>query len=341
MRPPRARLCCGLMFPCIPPQSRGRSELKEATLAHGGLTLVVLAAGIGSRYGGLKQVDPIGPHGEMIIDYSVFDALRAGFDRVVFVISREIEEAFRDRVGRTVERQCDTAYVFQRIDDLPPGMPVPPGRKKPWGTAHATLCSQPAVHSPFSAINADDFYGRTAFAAIADFLSAGRPGDGVPAYCMVGYRLGNTLTEHGHVARGVCTVDKDGCLLNIREIVRIERADGAARHTEDSTHWSALPLDTTVSMNMWGFRPDLYAELAARFPRFLEANRDNLEKAEFFLPTVVGELIAENRATVRVLKTDEQWHGVTYAADKERVKAAIADMVRQGLYPEKLWEDRT
>ncbi|MBE0696591.1 MAG: nucleotidyltransferase, partial [Anaerolineaceae bacterium] len=224
------------------------------------LTLVVLAAGIGSRYGGLKQVDPVGPSGEMIIDYSIYDALRTGFDKVVFVISKAIEEVFHERVGQVIERQCQTAYVIQRLEDLPGGYSLPEGRVKPWGTAHATSASRSVVNSPFAVINADDYYGRGALIAVADWLrqTPEVTGSGVANFCMVGYRLENTLTEHGHVARGVCTVDEQGYLRGVRELTHIEGDGGQARYTEDGATWHALPLDAVVSMNMWGFTPGLF-----------------------------------------------------------------------------------
>lgn len=302
------------------------------------LTLVVLAAGIGSRYGGLKQIDPMGPSGEIIIDYSVYDALRAGFDKVVFVISRAIEDLFHERVGRTIERQVETAYVFQELTDgLPDGFEIPAGRKKPWGTAHAMYAARGEVSGPFAVINADDYYGRGAYQAIADYLRAPHPQDGVADYALVGYRLGNTLTEHGHVARAVCTVDAAGFLVNAQERTRIERDGDAARFTEDGETWYPLPADTIVSMNMWGFTPDAFAELGARFPGFLAANAANLEKAEYYIPTFVADLIREGRARAKVLATGERWHGVTYAQDKPRVKDAIRDLVAAGVYPERLW----
>lgn len=306
------------------------------------LTLVVLAAGIGSRYGGLKQIDPMGPSGEIILDYSVYDALRAGFDKVVFVISKAIEDAFRERVGKTIEQQIDTAYAFQRLDDVPVDFKVPAGRKKPWGTAHATFASRDAVDSPFVVINADDYYGRTAYQAIADYLRGPHPQDGVADYCMVGYRVGNTLTEHGHVSRAVCTVDTDGYLMHAQERTRIERhgdvATGMyAAFTEDGEQWQTLPLDTIVSMNMWGFTPDVYAQLTERFPAFLAAPHANIEKAEFYIPNFVADLIHAGQARVKVLATSERWHGVTYSQDKPQVKAAIQDLVSAGVYPENLW----
>ncbi len=300
------------------------------------LALVVLAAGIGSRYGGLKQMDPVGPSGEIIIDYSVYDALAAGFNKVVFIISEAIQEAFRERIGSALEGQVETAYIIQRQDDLPAGWTVPPERKKPWGTAHAAMAARTAVDGPFCVINADDFYGRNAYAAIADYLT--RPAADSPTdYCMVGYRLGNTLTEHGHVARGICTVDAAGYLVGVRERTHIERHGDAARHINDDGTTVDLPLDAIVSMNMWGFRPALFDALQARFARFLERNRADLSKVEFYLSDVVGDMVADGEARVRVLPTEEVWHGVTYAQDKPRVHAAVRDLVRRGVYPENLW----
>lgn len=301
------------------------------------LTLVVLAAGMGSRYGGLKQIDPVGPAGEVILDYSIYDALQAGFDKVVFVISRAIEQTFRERIGRTIEGRCEVEYVFQTLEDLPAGFSLPEGRVKPWGTGHATWVARGAVHSPFAVINADDFYGRSAYAAIAHYMARPRQAAGPDEYCLVGYQLGNTLTEFGHVARGVCAVDEAGYLTQVVERTRIESSGGGAHFTEDGSTWVDLPLESIVSMNMWGFTPALFAELGAQFPAFLEASRANPLKAEFFLPSAVSQAVQGGRARVQVLKTAERWYGMTYALDKERVKAAVTQLVRQGLYPEALW----
>ncbi len=301
-------------------------------------TLVVMAAGIGSRYGGLKQVDPIGPHGELIIDYSIYDALQVGFGQVVFVVKKDIEEAFRERVGRPLEKRCDTRYVFQELEDLPPGYKVPPNRQKPWGTAHATFSARKAVQTPFAVINADDFYGRSSFQILRGYLERAQDRDGVYDYCMVGFVLENTLTEHGYVARGVCTVDPAGYLAEIRERTRIEKLGHVAKYTEDGANWVEIPKGTSVSMNLWGFTPSIFSELEIRFSPFLQANSGNLEKAEYFLPDVVGALLKEGKARVQVLPTKERWFGVTYQQDKLTVKQAIADLIRQGVYPENLWE---
>jgi dTDP-glucose pyrophosphorylase len=306
-----------------------------------GPALVVLAAGIGSRYGGLKQIDPVGPGGEFILEYSIYDALQAGFERVVFVISESIQDLFRERVGRTIEAQCDTDYVLQRLEDMPPGWTVPPGREKPWGTAHATWACRRVVDGPFAVINADDFYGRSAYQALARFFAgAPDPGD-VYRYCMVGYTLEKTLTEHGHVARGVCEVDADGYLVGIRERTRVQLREGTAQHVVDGGAWVEIPAGGVASMNVWGFQPSLFAELGARFAQFLEKDTGNLQRAEFYLSEVIGALIREGRATVRVLPAGDRWFGVTYQEDKPRVEAAILELVRRGVYPDPLWAGST
>jgi len=287
-----------------------------------------MAAGIGARYGGLKQIDPVGPCGEIIIDYSIHDALAAGFEKVVFVVRRDIEKAFREKVGRSVESRAETEYVFQELSDIPAPFEVPAQRKKPWGTGHAVLAARAAVSGPFSAINADDFYGREAFELLAGHLSAAREGD----YCLVGYLLWNTLSDHGHVARGICEVDGDGYLLDIRERTHIEKRAGKAEHTEDGATWTGLDRDAAVSMNVWGFTPGFLGKLAERFPEFL---RENLAdpKAEFFVPEVVGALVRGGAARVKVLPTAGKWFGVTYRQDLPAVKAAVAGLVARGVYP--------
>ena len=274
-------------------------------------TLVVMAAGIGSRYGGLKQIDPIGPNGEIILDYSVYDALRAGFKRVVFIINRTIEEAFRQKIGRTVEAQVDTAYVIQDLTMVPEGFRVPAERKKPWGTGHAVLSARGVVHEPFAAINADDFYGAAAFQALAQHLRQARDEQGLYDFSMAGYRLSNTLSEHGYVARGICEVSADGFLTAVRERTRIEAFPDGIKYSEDGAAWVALPGDTRVSMNCWGFTPPVMAELEAHFERFLRTISANPLKAEYFLPDVVGDLLLGKKARVRVLPVEEKWFGVT------------------------------
>ena len=300
-------------------------------------TLAVMAAGIGSRYGGLKQIDPIGPHGEIIIDYSIHDALKAGFGRVVFIIKEDIEAPFREKVGGNIEQRVDTTYVYQKIDDLPEGFAVPPDRQKPWGTAHAVLSCGDAIDTPFAVINADDFYGPSSFQILADYLKTAKHDDGVHNYAMVGFVLENTLTEYGFVARGVCQVNDEGILVGIKERTRIERFGAAVRYTEDGAIWREIPARSTVSMNMWGFTPSLFHELETRFPRFLQRNSANLQKAEYFLPDIIGELIEEKKARVKVLSTDERWFGVTYQQDTTLVKQAINDLVHRGIYPADLW----
>ena len=303
--------------------------------------LVIMAAGMGSRYGGLKQLDPVGGHDQVILDYSMYDARRAGFETVVFVIKREIEEEFKARVGRRVERHMDVKYVFQAMDDLPEGYAVPEGRAKPWGTAQAALAARHVVDGPFAIINADDYYGPAAYREIYSYLRAHPDGERY-AYAMVGYRVRNTVTEHGSVARGVCDVGGDGTLVDIHERTTIEKDGDDARYTEDGGQsWTALPGDTLVSMNMWGFTRSFLDEAEARFPAFLDkALVENPLKGEYFLPSVVDQLIREDKAQVRVLPSEDKWYGVTYREDKPTVTAAIAAMTEAGLYPDQLWPER-
>ena len=304
------------------------------------LTLVVMAAGIGSRYGGLKQIDPVGPSGEVVLDYSVFDALRAGFDRVVFIIRRDIEEAFRERIGRRIERAAETAYVFQSPDALPPGFDLPGGRRKPWGTAHAILASRDAVATPFLAINADDYYGRTAFDSMAGYLGRGSGGGNELEFAMVGYRLANTLSEHGTVARGVCTATADGFLIGIRELLKIRSFPDGIKYSENDVDWTPVDPESWASMNFWGFTRGLFGELERRFPVFLRANAANITKAEFLIPEVVGDLLREKRVRVRILPTRERWFGVTYPEDRPAFRRAILELVEAGAYPRDLWAGR-
>jgi hypothetical protein len=304
------------------------------------LTLVVMAAGIGSRYGGLKQIDPVGPCGEVVLDYSVFDALRAGFDRVVFIIREDIERPFREKIGRRIEEAADTAYVFQSLDQVPPGFRIPPGRKKPWGTAQAILACKDTVSTPFLAVNADDYYGRTAFEAMAGHLGRFPGGASGGEFAMVGYKLTNTLSEHGTVARGVCTATEDGYLVGIRELLKIKRFPDGIKHTENDVDWIPLEPESWTSMNCWGFTPDLFAELERRFPEFLRRNAARIEKAEFLIPEVVGELIREDRARVKILPTRERWFGVTYPEDRPLFQSAILELIDAGVYPHGLWAGR-
>ena len=301
------------------------------------LTLVVMAAGVGSRYGGPKQLEPIGPGGETFSDYSVYDALRAGFSRVVFILSREVEEAFRSQVGERIARHLRVDYVVQRLEDLPPGFSDPPSRAKPWGTAHAVLSCKGVVPGPFAVVNADDFYGRTAFQLVADFLRGANSGE-ILEMCLVGYRVENTLSPHGPVTRGVCQVDEEGYLLRIEERRGVQRRGKRVGFPGDGGGWVELPPGTLVSMNMWGFPPGIFAELEARFPRFLREHAGDIETAEFLLPEVVGELVAGGRAQVKVLPTEERWFGITYREDLPDARASIAELVEKGVYPESLWD---
>ena len=300
--------------------------------------LVVMAAGMGSRYGGLKQVDPVGSHGQLIIDYSIYDAHRAGFDTVVFVIKRELEETFRSSIGDRLSRVMEVRYAYQELADLPEGYAVPGGRVKPWGTCHAVLAARHVVDGPFAVINSDDYYGPEAFRAIYDYLLSHPDGDRYE-YAMVGYLLGNTVTEHGHVARGVCAEDENHYLRQVTEHTHIEKDGDHARFTEDGgATWSVLPGDAMVSMNLWGFTPSFLREAQSRFPAFLErALAEQPEKGEYFLPSVVSQLIDEGKARVRVLRSHDRWYGVTYKEDKPTVVQAIAAMTQRGLYPEQLW----
>ncbi len=302
--------------------------------------LVVMAAGMGSRYGGLKQIDPVGSRGEAILDYSLFDAHAAGFETAVIIIKKAIEKDFLETVGKRLERcPMEIRYAFQELDHLPEGYTLPEGRTKPWGTGHAVLCAAEAVgDAPFAVINADDYYGKAGFNTIYDKLSQAHDGDFYD-YCMVGYLLGNTVTEHGSVARGACQTDAQGNLSQIRELTRIETYPGGIHYTADGGEtWQDLPSDTIVSMNMWGFTPSFLKEAGDRFPAFLDqALTQNPEKGEYFLPSVVEQLLTEGKARVQVLSSPDKWYGVTYAADKPQVVAALQEKTRQGLYPDGLW----
>ena len=275
-------------------------------------TLVVMAAGMGSRFGGLKQITPIGPNGEIIIDFSVYDAIHSGFSKVVFIIKKAIEHDFREAAGKRIEKMTDVEYVFQELDKIPKGFSVPEGREKPWGTGHAILCAKDVVKSPFAAINADDYYGKNAYKIIHDYLIAKKK------ICMVGYKLGNTLTENGTVTRGVCETDKDSYLTSIVETFNLDKNSG-------------IPLDTTVSMNMWGFDTNIFGELESGFEKFL-GNLENPLKSEFLLPCIVDNMIKEEGEKVKVLTTDDRWYGVTYKEDVEPVRASIKGLIDNGLY---------
>ena len=300
--------------------------------------LVIMAAGMGSRYGGLKQLDPVGNHGQLIIDYSIFDARRAGFETVVFVIKPEIEADFKAAIGDRISRVMDVKYAYQLKEDLPEGYTVPAGRTKPWGTAHAALAARKLVDGPFAVINADDYYGPEAFREIYEYLAAHPDGD-LYEYVMVGYLVKNTVTENGTVARGVCEETADHYLTQVTERTKIEKGE-PPRYTEDNgATWTDLPGSTIVSMNMWGFTRSFLDEALARFPAFLDkALAENPEKGEYFLPTVVSQLIDEGKARVKVLRSEDKWYGVTYREDKPAVVAAIAEKTASGLYPDRLWE---
>ena len=301
--------------------------------------LVVLAAGMGSRYGGLKQMDSVAGHGQSIIDYSIYDARRAGFEKVIFVIKRALEEDFRRLVGDRIARGIQVEYAFQELDDLPAGYAVPAGRKKPWGTTHAVLAARDLIRGPFAVINSDDYYGPEAFRLIYDFLSTQDEAAVPQRYAMVSYLLGNTVTDNGSVARGVCRVGEDGLLREVVEHTRIEKDGSDARSTLDGGEtWIPLPGSTPVSMNFWGFQRSFVDEGEARFPEFLDRIlAENPEKGEFYLPLLVSRLIGEGKAQVQVLPSEDKWYGVTYREDKPGVVAALADMTARGLYPENLW----
>ncbi len=301
-------------------------------------TLVVMAAGIGSRYGGIKQIDPVGPSGEILLDYSVFDALHSGFEKVVFVIRKEIEEVFRERVDLTIRARCEIEYVIQSLEAVPEGFDVPPTRKKPWGTAQAVLLCKNVVHDPFGVINADDFYGQASFLTLKRHLSNAQDRDEIYDIGLVGYRLDHTLTEHGHVSRGVCAVSPEGYLMTIDERKRIKRFGNIVKYAKDDGTWIEIPADSTVSMNMWGFTLGIFTELRGRFPHFLQERADDIESAEYLLPDVVGELVRKNRARVRVLPTSARWLGVTYPEDKTAVRKGIQDLISRGVYPKDLWK---
>ena len=302
--------------------------------------LVVMAAGMGSRYGGLKQLDPVGSHGQLIIDYSIYDARRAGFETVIFVIKPEIEESFRAGIGDRLARAMEVKYVYQDLNDLPEGYRPPEGRVKPWGTCHAVLAARQAVEGPFAVINSDDYYGPEAFREMYAYLCTHPDGEDCYEYAMVGYLLGNTVTENGYVARGICREDDRHYLQTVTERTRIEKDGANARFTEDGgATWGHLPGDTIVSMNLWGFTPSFLKEAERRFPAFLDRTlKEDPLKGEYFLPSVVGDLIGEGKARVKVLRSHDRWYGVTYQQDKPTVVSAIAGMTRAGLYPEELWK---
>ena len=302
--------------------------------------LVVMAAGMGSRYGGLKQIDPVDKEGHIIMDFSIFDAVKAGFEKVVFIIKKENEQDFRAAIGDRLSEKIKVSYVFQELTNLPEGYVVPEGRVKPWGTGHAIMSCMGEIDGPFVVINADDFYGSHAFQVAYDYLTTHQDEEGIYRYMMVGYRLENTLTDNGYVARGVCEMDAQGYLADIHERTHIEKRGNGAAYTEDEGKtWIPISGDATVSMNMWGFSESILGELQSRFSAFLEENlKKNPLKCEYFLPFVVDELLKEGRATVAVEKSQDKWFGVTYKEDKPMVMAAIQNLKDQGIYPAHLWK---
>lgn len=302
--------------------------------------LVVLAAGMGSRYGGLKQIDPVGPGGEVIIDYSIYDAVQAGFEKVVFIIKHEIEEEFKEVIGNRMQKNVQVEYAFQQLEQLPAGYTVPEGRVKPWGTTHAVLATKGVVNGPFAVINADDYYGPEAFKTIYKFLSQPKPQDGKDHFCMIGYHIENTVTDNGTVARGVCQANAEGYLTAIVERTKIEQTAAGARFTEDDgATWTDLPKGTLVSMNFWGFNQDFIRAAEEGFPAFLDANLPiNPQKCEYLLPFTVDGMIKAEKADVKVLSSADKWYGVTYKEDKPGVVKALADKHAAGIYPTPLWK---
>lgn len=300
--------------------------------------LVVMAAGMGSRYGGLKQIDPVGSCGEALLDYSLFDAKEAGLETAVIIIKEAIREDFMQTVGGRLEKcPLEIRYAYQEMDKIPGGFSVPEGRVKPFGTSHAILCAKEAIDgAPFAAINADDYYGKSAYRTIYNYLQDTKPGD----HCMVGYMLGNTVTDHGSVTRGVCSVDENRMLTDVVERIKIEKYEGGIHFLEDDGEvWTDVAADSVVSMNMWGFSPEFLDELEGQAPEFFAKQVPaNPMKAEFLLPRSVNKMIQEGRGTIKVLESKDKWYGVTYAADKPMVVAALRNMTEQGLYPDGLWK---
>ena len=301
--------------------------------------LVVMAAGMGSRYGGLKQIDPVDQEGHIIMDFSIYDAVRAGFKKVIFIIKKENEQDFRDAIGDRLSDKVEIVYVHQDLNNIPEGFQVPEGRVKPWGTGHAVLSCAGEIDGPFVVINADDYYGTHAFKMAYDFLIQAQE-DTVPAqYMMVGYRLENTLTDNGYVSRGVCETDENGYLADINERTHIEKRDGGAAYTEDDGKtWTSLPGETPVSMNMWGLQPEFIDLLEKGFVEFLSAQKEGDVKGEYLLPIYIDELLHAGKAEVKVLPTDAEWFGVTYQEDKASVTEAFRKLIADGVYSEKLYD---
>lgn len=300
-------------------------------------TLVIMAAGMGSRFGGLKQIEPLGPSGEIILDYSVYDAVRAGFDKVIFVIKKEIEEDFKKVVEGKFEDKIKIEYAYQDINNLPEGFTVPEGRTKPWGTAHAIYSCKELIDGSFAVLNADDYYGAETFKIIYDELTSEKEDNGKYQFSMVGFKIENTLTENGHVARGVCRIE-DGFMTDIVERTKIMYRDGKIMFTEDEENWEEIPEGTPVSMNLWGFTEEILTEIENRFGTFLEKNKDNMLKCEYYIPLVVDELVKEGKAQIKALSTPEKWYGVTYKEDKQSVMKALKEKGEKGVYPIPLWK---
>ncbi len=297
-------------------------------------TLFVLAAGMGSRYGGLKQLDGVGPSKETIMDYSIYDAVNAGFGKLVFVIRKDFEADFTEKIVKKYEKQIPVELVFQEPDKLPEGFTPNPERVKPWGTNHAVMMGKSVINEPFAVINADDFYGRESFKILADYLTTLDKSEN--KYCMVGYRVGNTLSESGTVARGVCETDENDNLTGVVERTQVKRIDEKVSYQDDNGSWTSIEDNTPVSMNMWGFTPDYFKHSDEYFVKFLKENQDNI-KAEFYIPLLVNELIVSNTATVKVLDTPSKWFGVTYAEDRPAVVAKLQELADEGVYPTPLW----
>lgn len=300
-----------------------------------GPTLLVLAAGLGSRYGGIKQMDPVGPDGEFVLDYSLYDAWKAGFTKAVLVVRDGMQEALNEHFRGRLQKRLQLEYAVQRLDDLPAGFSCPASRKKPWGTGHAIWSARQHINTPFAAINADDFYGRDAYLRLGEFLR-GLPPEGPETYAMVAYRLSNTLSEHGTVSRGICEKTAEGFLQGVVERTSIEAAEPGARFRDTDGSWQPLRGDELASMNFWGFDARLFGRLESLFVEFLQA-KGNEEKSEFYIPTVVDTLIQRQQCRVRVLETDERWFGMTYAEDRPLVVSKIADLTASGVYPHGLW----
>jgi hypothetical protein len=301
--------------------------------------LVILAAGIGSRYGGLKQIDPVGKNGELIIDYSIYDAVHAGFGKVVFIITRAIRDDFTEVMGNRMAKYVKTECVYQELDRLPPGYSLPEGRTKPWGTAQALMCAKPAINGPFAVINADDFYGADAYKILYEWLSTPKAEDGKTHFAMVGYRIENTVSENGSVARGVCEADGNGYLSSIAERTLVEKFGSGARFSEDKGRtWHDIPAGTLVSMNFWGLNGGFFEAAERNFPRFLDENlpADPL-KCEYLLPSEIGAQLRDGICDVKVLESPGTWHGITYRDDRPGVVRAVEEMHAMGIYPVPLW----